>query len=50
MEKIKKLLEFTENESTNLPEVMGFSKGSAKGKVYSYECVYYKQKDLTYKT
>jgi hypothetical protein len=35
---IKKFLEFNENESTNLSEPRGHSKGSAKGKVYSHEC------------
>jgi hypothetical protein len=37
---IKKLLESNKNENTNLPEPLGYSKGSAERKVYSFECPY----------
>jgi hypothetical protein len=40
-EEIKRFLEVNENEN-NLLEPMGHSKGSPERKVYSHECIYYK--------
>jgi hypothetical protein len=37
---MKKFLEFNENENTNVSEHMEHNKGSAKGKVYSQECMF----------
>jgi hypothetical protein len=39
-EEIKKFLEFNKMKTHKLSEPMGHSKGSAKGKVYSHECIY----------
>jgi hypothetical protein len=39
-EEIKRFLEVIESENT--PEPMGHSKGSPERKVYSHECIYYK--------
>jgi hypothetical protein len=46
--KSKNLLEFNENEN-NLPEPMGHSKGSAKGKVYSYQCQHENHREIASK-